>query len=249
MDKWWDNFYDWKWWSTSSGWFLCDIQRGFGRVRELRPPRGSSRLSCVSFWSHLTWLIICKLTQGDNPACPALKQVQVTRILAPPRDADYEVPTKKQTKTLPHSQEAEAWPSDAQRFPTLGFPGCCKPQRSTGTCCRLPFSMVLLKMIWLVSNKNEKSKLTDLLDDILHELSVDWSSYDLKHREIRSVKHNKQSLQLCVNCAALRLWYDFLAILSGAKLWQSVAVGRLNMQDRRVRQIMSQHRPWGTWPI
>ena len=97
--------------------------------------------------------------------------------------------------------------------------------------------------------RNEKSKLTDLLDDILHELSVDWSSYDLKHREIRSVKHNKQSLQVCVNCAALRLWYDFLAILSGAKLWQSVAVGRLNMQDRRVRQIMSQHRPWGTWPI
>ena len=85
--------HDWKWWSTSSGWFLCDIQRGFGRLRELRPPRGSSRLSCVSFSSHLTWLIICQLTQGDNPACPALKQVQVTRILAP-RDADYEVPTK-----------------------------------------------------------------------------------------------------------------------------------------------------------
>ena len=140
MDKSWDKLYDWKWWSTSSGWFLCDIQRGFGRLRELRPPRGSSRLSCISFSSHLTWLIICKLTQGDNPACPALKQVQVTRILAPPRDADYEVPTKKQTKTLPHSQEAEAWPSDAQRFPTLGFPGCCKPQRSTGTCRRLPFS-------------------------------------------------------------------------------------------------------------
>ena len=31
---------------TSSGWFLWDIQRGFGKVREFKPPRGSSRLSC-----------------------------------------------------------------------------------------------------------------------------------------------------------------------------------------------------------
>ena len=99
--------------------------------------------------------------------------------------------------------------------------------------------------------RNEKSKLTDLLDDILHELSVDWSSYDLKHPKIGMWWNFFYNFfkKLIAQHWDFDMMVHFLAILSGAKLWQSVAVGRLNMQDRRVRQIMSQHRPWGTWPI
>ena len=58
---------------TSSGWFLWDIQRGFGKVREFKPPRGSSRLSCDQvdtqhFFSdqNTTRIRMHKLLSGDQ---------------------------------------------------------------------------------------------------------------------------------------------------------------------------------------